>query len=191
MGSGGQGPLGMICRALLVLGLAGLISGAGPVPAQTPEAPTDQIAASAQTEVQAQAEPACRDTTLFLRGDWGQARFTVELADTPETRSQGLMFRQSMPRSAGMLFVYERPQRATFWMRNTLIPLDMIFADETGLVRHVHHEAIPGDETTIDGGDGILTVLEINGGLARAMGITAGSQMRHPAFAADTAIWPC
>lgn len=139
----------------------------------------------------AQAQAACREDTVFLRGDWGQARFSVELANTPQTRSRGLMFRESMPRSSGMLFIYDSPQRATFWMRNTLISLDMIFTDETGTVRHVHHEAIPGDETTIDGGTDVLTVLEINGGLARAMGIVAGSQMRHPAFEADKAAWPC
>ncbi|WP_375570722.1 DUF192 domain-containing protein [Seohaeicola saemankumensis] len=139
----------------------------------------------------AHADPACRADTVQLRGDWGQARFTVEVADTPETRSRGLMFRESMPRSAGMLFVYDAPQRATFWMRNTLISLDMIFTDQRGVVQHVHYEAIPGDETVIDGGRGILTVLEINGGLARAMGIVPGSQMRHPAFSSDTAAWPC
>lgn len=137
------------------------------------------------------AQASCRADTVFLRGDWGQARFAVEIADTPQSRSQGLMFRESMPKSAGMLFVYDAPQRATFWMRNTLIPLDMIFLDARGVVRHVHHEAIPGDETTIDGGRDILAVLEINGGLARAMGIAAGSQMRHPAFASDSAAWPC
>jgi uncharacterized protein len=139
----------------------------------------------------AQAQAACRADTVFLRGDWGQARFSVELADTPQTRSQGLMFRESMPRSSGMLFIYDSPQRATFWMRNTLISLDMIFTDDTGIVRHVHHEAIPGDETVIDGGTGILAVLEVNGGLARAMGIVPGSEMRHPAFDADKAAWPC
>lgn len=137
------------------------------------------------------AQQVCRMDTVMLRGDWGQARFTVELANTPETRSQGLMFREKMAKSAGMLFIYDAPQRATFWMRNTLIPLDMIFTDDTGTVQHIHHDAIPGDETTIDGGSGILTVLEINAGLARAMGITTGSQMRHPAFDADLAAWPC
>ncbi|MEE4347003.1 MAG: DUF192 domain-containing protein [Paracoccaceae bacterium] len=171
----------MIRRALLVLGLFGLIGSAGLLQAQT----------TAQPQAAPVVQPACRADTVYLRGDWGQARFNVELADTPPTRSRGLMFRESMPRSSGMLFVYEQPQRATFWMRNTLISLDMIFADETGVVRHVHHEAIPGDETTIDGGSGILTVLEINGGLARAMGIVPGSQLRHPALDPATAAWPC
>ena len=133
----------------------------------------------------------CRDDQVVLRGEWGQARFTVEIADDEEERNRGLMHRESMARSAGMLFVYPRPGRVGFWMRNTLIPLDMIFLDETGTVRHVHHNAIPHDETPIPGGDGILAVLEINGGLAAALGIKKGSQMRHPAFDPATASWPC
>ncbi len=137
------------------------------------------------------ASAACTDTAVDIRGDWGSARFTVEVADEPAERAQGLMNRPSMPRSAGMLFLYERPQRATFWMRNTLIPLDMIFMDETGTVTRVHENAVPLDETTIDGGDGVLAVLEINGGLARAIGIAEGSELRHPGLDQSIAAWPC
>jgi uncharacterized membrane protein (UPF0127 family) len=118
-------------------------------------------------------------------------RFEVVVADTDETRQRGLMFVESLPARSGMLFIYDRPRRATFWMKNTLIPLDMIFTDRTGRVTHVHHMAQPGDLTTIDGGTGVLTTLEINGGLARRYGIDVGSQMRHPAFADGPAIWPC
>lgn len=134
---------------------------------------------------------ACRDDQVLLRGDWGQARFTVELADTDAERAEGLMHRESLPRSAGMLFVYPAPRPARFWMKNTLIPLDMIFLDRTGTVRRVHHEARPGDLRPVFGGNEILAVLEINGGLARALGIAAGSQMRHPAFDPESAAWPC
>ena len=101
------------------------------------------------------------------------------------------MFRDTMPKSAGMLFVYPKPQTVGFWMKNTLIPLDMIFLDETGTVRRVHSNAIPHDETPIMGGDGILAVLEINGGLAEVYGITEGSQLQHPALNPETAAWPC
>ena len=133
----------------------------------------------------------CAETRVDLRGDWGSARFSVEVADEPAERAQGLMNRETMARSAGMLFLYEGPQRATFWMRNTLLPLDMIFMDETGTVTHIHENAIPLDETTIDGGGGVQAVLEINGGLSSAMGIEEGSELRHPGLDQTIAAWPC
>lgn len=133
----------------------------------------------------------CATDQVELRGDFGTARFSAEIADEPDERSLGLMNRESLPMSAGMLFVYERPQRATFWMRNTLIPLDMIFADETGTVTKVHENAQPLDETIIDGGPGVLYVLEINGGLAGAMGIEPGAELRHPSIDPDLAAWTC
>lgn len=132
----------------------------------------------------------CRETQLELRGDWGQARFSVEVADDVKERAQGLMYRESMPLSAGMLFVYDVPQRVSFWMENTLIPLDMLFADETGTVTRIHENAVPLDRTGIDGGDQIKFVLEINGGLAKRLGIEEGSEMRHPAIGSQ-ASWPC
>ncbi len=100
------------------------------------------------------------------------------------------MNREVMPRSAGMLFVYERPQRAVFWMKNTLIPLDMIFMDSAGTVTRIHENAIPLDLTGIDGGENVQFVLEINGGLAGRLGIVEGSVLRHPAIGPDAA-WPC
>lgn len=136
------------------------------------------------------AHAACQEDRIELRGDWGQAAFSVEVADEPRERSQGLMHRPSLPRSSGMLFVYDAPQIATFWMRNTLIPLDMIFADETGLVTHVHENAVPLDETTINGGENVQYVLEINGGLAGRLGIGPGTELRHPSIG-DQAAWPC
>jgi uncharacterized membrane protein (UPF0127 family) len=90
-----------------------------------------------------------------------------------------------------MLFVYDRPQRVGFWMKNTLIPLDMVFADETGVVTKIHENAVPHDETLIDGGQGVQFVLEINAGLVRRYGISAGSEMRNPAIDQASAVWPC
>ncbi|MEM8776631.1 MAG: DUF192 domain-containing protein [Pseudomonadota bacterium] len=133
----------------------------------------------------------CSGDAINLRGDWGAARFSVEIADDQAERSQGLMNRPSMPSSAGMFFVYDQPSAVSFWMRNTLIPLDIIFADSSGIVRHIHHEAVPLDETPIPGGSDIQYVLEINGGLARAMGINVGTQFHHPSLAQDKAAWPC
>lgn len=139
----------------------------------------------------AQARTSCSADIVNLRGPWGQAEFAVSVVDTPETRARGLMFVESMPRFSGMLFVYETPRSVSFWMRNTLIPLDMIFADSSGTVRKVHVNAIPGDLTSIPGGSDIQYVLEINGGLSKTLGISPGSELRHPAIDAAQAAWPC
>jgi uncharacterized membrane protein (UPF0127 family) len=137
------------------------------------------------------ASAACDPGRVEFRGDFGTAGFAVEIADDPEERAVGLMNRPAMPTGQGMLFVYERPQPVSFWMRNTLIPLDMIFMDDAGRVTRVHANAVPHDETPIPGGDGVLVVLEINGGLASRIGIGPGAEMRHPALDPSTAAWPC
>lgn len=139
----------------------------------------------------APAGAACDPGLVEIRGPAGAARFHVEIADTEAERVQGLMERKSLPASSGMLFVYDRPQPVAFWMRNTLIPLDMIFVDATGVVQGVHEGARPRDETPIPGPGPVLAVLEINGGLARRLGIAPGAQMRHPAFDPATAAWSC
>ncbi len=132
----------------------------------------------------------CSPDRLAIRGPWGRADFSVELANTNASRERGLMFRKSLPRFSGMLFIFKRPQRAMFWMKNTLIPLDMIFIDKTGLVRRIHENAIPHDLSIIDGGRHILAVLEVNGGLTKSLGLTVGSQVQSPVFG-PSALWPC
>lgn len=149
------------------------------------------LAASVVVLAQGSAEAACRDDRLELRGDFGSVRFRVAVADSPQERAQGLMHVPEMPRMSGMLFVYERPQAVSFWMENTLIPLDMIFADARGVVQRIHENAIPLDRTPIPGGPGIQHVLEINGGMAAMLGLGVGDEMRHPAIGQDTAAWPC
>ncbi|MEM9968593.1 MAG: DUF192 domain-containing protein [Pseudomonadota bacterium] len=137
------------------------------------------------------AQATCAPESVFLRGDWGTSRFSIEIADDPAERARGLMHRESLPTSAGMLFIYEAPQPVSFWMRNTLIPLDILFVDATGVVQHIHHQAQPLDETPIPGGEDVFAVLEINGGLSRQLGISVGTQLRHPAFDALNPAWPC
>lgn len=133
----------------------------------------------------------CQPDRVSVRGGWGQAAFTVEVADDPRERAQGLMFREDMPLSHGMLFVFDAPQKVSFWMKDTLIPLDMIFVESDGTISRIHENAVPHDTTPIDGGGGVFAVLEVNGGLAARLGIKVGSEMQHPAFDPALAAWPC
>lgn len=145
-------------------------------------------------QVQALSDPVvatCSPEVVELRGAGGVARFSVEVADSNAERALGLMNRPKLASGAGMLFVYDTPRRATFWMKNTLIPLDMIFADASGRVTRVHANAKPGDRTMIDGGKDVAVTLEINGGLAKRLGIREGAVLRHPAIDQTLAAWPC
>lgn len=132
----------------------------------------------------------CAPDKVTITGDWGKANFTVQIADDPAERAQGLMFVERMPMLSGMLFVYERPQSVNFWMKNTLIALDMLFVSPEGRVLALHENAVPGDLTPIPGGDGVQMVLEINGGLAARLGVDVGDVLQHPSFGPD-AILPC
>ena len=111
--------------------------------------------------------------------------------DDAAERSRGLMFRESLPKFEGMLFVYETPQPVAFWMRNTLIPLDMLFFDGGGRLVRIKENAAPHDETPVVGGEAIRYVLEINGGLAAELGIDPGAEIRAPALDQAAAAWPC
>ena len=133
----------------------------------------------------------CAFDQLDIRSDASSVRFSTEVVDSPESRALGLMNRESLATFAGMLFVYPNPQPMRFWMRNTLIPLDMLFIDAQGVVKYIHENAIPLDETSIFGGNDIQYVFEINGGLARILGIVVGSEVRHPAISSPEVIWAC
>jgi len=130
---------------------------------------------------------ACSDSVATVATDTAKVRFQVELAITAQDKAQGLMHRETLPDRAGMLFIYPNPQPVSFWMRNTLIPLDMIFIDDQGRVARVHHNAVPLDETPIYGGDAIKAVLEINAGLAKKYGISDTSTVVHPLISAEFA----
>ena len=133
---------------------------------------------------------ACSEDIVSIRGEFGSARFTVDVADDAAERAQGLMFVEQMDTMQGMLFVYARPQPVSFWMRNTLIPLDMVFVGPDGVIDHIHSMAQPLDETPIFGGEDIKYVLEINGGLADRLGLEPGNALQHPSISGDVD-WPC
>ena len=112
----------------------------------------------------------------------GRHRFTVELADTPGERSRGLMFRESMPADHGMLFDFQTEQPVAFWMKNTPLPLDMVFIDGSGTVVQVAADTTPYSEAAIPSRQPVRAVLELNAGTAERLGIGPGAKVRHPIF---------
>ncbi len=137
------------------------------------------------------AQADCRPDRVDLRGDWGTARFAVEIADTPKSRSRGLMHREHLPRRHGMLFLFGKPQPVSFWMKNTFIPLDMLFFDKTGQLVSLNRNAEPFSTVNFHGGQNVFAVLEINGGLSEQFGIETGTEIRHPAFEGSDVVWTC
>ncbi len=113
----------------------------------------------------------------------GKRHFAVEEAKTPQQMAQGLMFRRAMAADAGMLFEYDRVQPVQFWMKNTLIPLDMLFIGADGTVLDIHERAIPLSLDPIGSDKPVLGVLELNGGTVSRLGIKRGDRIDHPMFA--------
>lgn len=109
----------------------------------------------------------------------GEHRFTVELATTPEQQETGLMFRKSLDANGGMLFVFPKAQPITMWMKNTLIPLDMVFIDEKGRVLRIEESATPKSERYITSGGPAIAVLEISGGRASNIELKPGDKVLH------------
>ena len=110
---------------------------------------------------------------LTIRTKSATHHFTVEVAATPEQQERGLMFRHSMEGDRGMIFPYDPPQDVSFWMKNTLIPLDIIFIRSDGtIVRITHAKAL--DLTPLPAGEPIAAVLEIRAGRAVELGIKEG-----------------
>ena len=113
---------------------------------------------------------------VTARGDY---HFKVEIADTDQTREQGLMFRKSMARDRGMLFDFKTAQPVAFWMKNTLIPLDMLFVGADGRIVSIARDAAPMSETPIPSGGDALVVIELAGGRAAQIGAEPGDLVRE------------
>lgn len=126
--------------------------------------------------------PACEPQTIEILVDSGKLTFAIEVADDLKEQARGLMFRPALPENAGMLFIFDPPRPASFWMRNTMIPLDMIFIDDTGMVESIAERTDPYSERVSASQADVRAVLEINGGQSRQLGIGPGAQVIHPAF---------
>lgn len=130
----------------------------------------------------AQQSPAFPKSALTIETASGAHRFNIELAQTPEQMSFGLMFRKQMAPDAGMLFVYDTPRMAAMWMKNTFIPLDMLFIGADGRIVNIAERTVPHSEATIASNGPVRATLELNGGAAARLGIKPGDRVRHEAF---------
>ena len=128
------------------------------------------------------AKPAGKLEAVEIVTSRGRARFQVEIAATPAEQRRGLMFRKSLAPDKGMLFTYAKPQPAAFWMKNTLIPLDIIYIAPNGRVLSIVRNAQPHNQTPMPAGGAVLGVLEIAGGRAAQLGILPGDRVLHRIF---------
>ena len=123
---------------------------------------------------------------LIIHTAQGEVELQVELAATPESRRRGLMFRNKLGHDAGMLFDHQAPKRIAMWMKNTLIPLDMLFIAETGRISKIVANTVPHSLRPISSEIPVQAVLELNGGAAREFGIQQGDMVSHQIFSVNS-----
>ena len=112
----------------------------------------------------------------------GRHAFQVEVMRTPDQRARGLMHRQFMPADRGMLFDFKQVEPVAMWMQNTYISLDMLFIRADGTVARIAERAEPLSTRTIPSGEPVLSVLEVNAGIAEKLGIKPGDKVEHALF---------
>lgn len=110
----------------------------------------------------------------------GTRQFTVEIADTPDQQQKGLMFRTSLANDRGMIFPILPPRHVSFWMKNTLIPLDMIFIRPDGTIARIEENTVPESLDVVQSGEPVIAVFEIPGGQSAAQGIKPGDKVTLP-----------
>src|SRR5437763_14946583 len=119
---------------------------------------------------------------LTIASAGGPHKFTVEVATTPGQMEQGLMFRHSLAADAGMIFDYGVPSLAAMWMKNTLIPLDMLFVDQRGRIINIHERAVPGSLEPLAAPTPARADIELDGGTAARRGFQSGHRGIFPIF---------
>ena len=118
-----------------------------------------------------------RGPVAMIHGSGRAVEVSLEVADTPEERARGLMYRNSLAEDSGMLFIFDQDANQSFWMKNTLIPLDMLFIARDGTVVGIHANATPLSTANITVGKPSRYVLEVPGGWAERHGIAAGARV--------------
>jgi hypothetical protein len=123
-------------------------------------------------------------SSLEVRAASGTHRFTIEVARTAAQHAQGLMYRRRLAADTGMLFIYDKPEPARFWMKNTYIPLDMVFIAPDGRISSIAERTVPLSLELVTSNQPVIGVLELNGGTASRLGIRAGDRVIFPALGA-------
>jgi hypothetical protein len=125
---------------------------------------------------------AAGEAALEIVTKTGVRAFTVELATNDDERERGLMYRKELPEGRGMLFDFQRDRPVAFWMRNTYIPLDMIFIRGDGRILSIAENTQPLSDALVPSGGPVRAVLEVIGGTARKLGIAPGDRVESPVF---------
>ena len=123
-----------------------------------------------------------RSEVLVETAGGGRFRYRVWIADTEARQRQGLMFVRDLPADQGMLFIHSPPRPAAFWMKNTYIPLDMLFVDDRGKVVKIYERTTPLSLEALGVDTPVRAVLELRGGESARRGIRVGDRLRHAAF---------
>ena len=118
----------------------------------------------------------------IITSNGSRHNFLVEVARTEEEKKIGLMFRKTLAKNAGMLFLYKREAPRLMWMKNTFIPLDILFIDKKGVIKRVVKRTVPHSLATISSRQSVLAVLELRGGITSSLDINKGDRIEHPAF---------
>ena len=118
----------------------------------------------------------------IITSNGSRHNFLVEVARTEEEKKIGLMFRKTLAKNAGMLFLYKREALRLMWMKNTFIPLDILFIDKKGVIKRVVKRTVPHSLATISSRQSVLAVLELRGGITSSLDIKKGDRIEHPAF---------
>ena len=134
----------------------------------------------------ASAAPSAALLPLVIQSRNGARRFSVEVAATPQQQEAGLMFRKELADNGGMLFPMDPPRTASFWMKNTLIPLDMLFIRTDGTIAFIGADSVPYSREPVSAGVPVAAVLEIGGGRAAELGIKEGDVVQWGGCAVPT-----
>jgi len=159
-----------LASGLLLLAAALMLS-VGVAPSEARAAPDDIV---------------YENSEIWIETGEQRHHFNIEMARTRKQKARGLMFRKELADDAGMLFDYDPPARFSMWMKNTLIPLDMLFVDPEGIVRRVVRWTTPLSLTPIPSGGAARAVIELKGGVTERLGIDTGSRVIHPMFGNDS-----